>query len=122
VPRYLLPDAAVTSVAAWQGLGGGEGLRAARKLGPAATIDELSAAGLRGRGGGGFPTGRKWSGVLGQRGTHRYVVCNGAEGEPATFKDRTILRTNPYQVVEGVAIAALTPTSTSTARRRRCWR
>ena len=108
MPGYLLPESNVTSVAQWLDLGGGEGLRAARKLGAKATIEELTASGLRGRGGGGFPTGRKWSGVLGQPGPHRYVVCNGAEGEPATFKDRTILRTNPYQVVEGVAIAAIT--------------
>ncbi|MEA2716998.1 MAG: hypothetical protein QOI56_1881 [Actinomycetota bacterium] len=106
--RYLLPEEPVTSVAAWRALGGGRGLEAARRLGPEFTIDEISVAGLRGRGGGGFPTGRKWAGIRNQEGTHRYVVCNAAEGEPATFKDRAILRRNPYQVVEGLAIAALT--------------
>ncbi len=106
--RYLLPDAPVTSVEEWRALGGGKGLDAARKLGPEFTIDEISLSGLRGRGGGGFPTGRKWAGIRNQGGTHRYVVCNAAEGEPATFKDRAILRRNPYQVVEGIAIAALT--------------
>ncbi len=105
---YLLPDEPVTSVEQWRALGGGKGLDAARKLGAEFTIDEISLSGLRGRGGGGFPTGRKWAGIRNQEGTHRYVVCNAAEGEPATFKDRAILRRNPYQVVEGIAIAALT--------------
>ena len=105
---YLLPPEPVTSVDGWRSLGGGQGLAAARSLGPDQTIDELDLSGLRGRGGGGFPTGRKWAGVRSQPGTHRFVVANGAEGEPATFKDRAILRANPYQVVEGVAIAALT--------------
>jgi len=105
---YLLPGRPVTSVAEWQGMGGGGGLGIARRLGPDDTIEELGAAGLRGRGGAGFPTARKWSGVRASSGTHRYVVCNGAEGEPASFKDRAILRSNPYQVVEGLAIAAAT--------------
>jgi len=103
---FLLPPEPVTSVDAWKAAGGGEGLRRAHELGREATIAEVTTAGLRGRGGGGFPTGRKWSGVAGQPGTHRYVVANAAEGEPATFKDRALLRTNPYQFVEGVAIAA----------------
>jgi NADH-quinone oxidoreductase subunit F len=106
--RYLLPAEPVTSVEGWRALGGGRGLDAARKLGAEFTVDEIGLSGLRGRGGGGFPTGRKWAGIRSQAGTHRYVVCNAAEGEPATFKDRAILRANPYQVVEGLAIAALT--------------
>jgi NADH:ubiquinone oxidoreductase subunit F (NADH-binding) len=87
-------------------MGGGEALSLALELGPDRTIKEVTEAGLRGRGGGGFPTGRKWVGVRSQEGTDYYVVANGAEGEPATFKDRAILRANPYQVVEGLAIAA----------------
>jgi NADH:ubiquinone oxidoreductase subunit F (NADH-binding) len=75
-------------------------------LGPRATIEAIAAAGLRGRGGGGFPTGRKWAGIADQAGTRRYLVCNGAEGEPGTFKDRALMRANPYQVVEGLIIAA----------------
>lgn len=66
----------------------------------------MLASGLRGRGGGGFSTGRKWTGIASQAGTRRYVVCNGAEGEPGTFKDRALLRANPYQLVEGMIIAA----------------
>ncbi|MDQ4097171.1 MAG: NADH-quinone oxidoreductase subunit F, partial [Actinomycetota bacterium] len=103
---FLLPAESVTSVDAWKKLGGGEGLAQAVVDGPDWVIAELSRAGLRGRGGGGFPTGRKWAGVQSQPGTHRYVVCNAAEGEPATFKDRALIRANPYQLVEGVAIAA----------------
>src|SRR5258705_422381 len=75
-------------------------------IGPEATVREIAASGLRGRGGGGFPTGRKWEGVISQGGTHRYVVANGAEGEPGTFKDRALMRANPYQLVEGLIIAA----------------
>jgi NADH-quinone oxidoreductase subunit F len=88
--------------------GGGRGLERARELGPAATIDLITASGLRGRGGAGFPTGRKWSGIASRESTTAYVVCNGAEGEPGTFKDRALIRANPYQVVEGLVIAALT--------------
>lgn len=75
-------------------------------MGAPATIDLIGASGLRGRGGGGFPTGKKWAGIAGQASDRRYVVCNGAEGEPGTFKDRALMRSNPYQVVEGVMIAA----------------
>ena len=106
--RYLLPGQPVTSVAEWQGMGGGQALEIARRLGPDDTIEELGTAGLRGRGGAGFPTARKWAGVRSSPGTHRFVVCNAAEGEPSSFKDRALLRTNPYQVVEGLAVAALT--------------
>ena len=106
--RYLLPDEPVGSVDEWRDLGGGRALEIARRLGVQGTIDELTAAGLRGRGGAGFPTGRKWAGVLAATGTHKFVVCNAAEGEPATFKDRALLRANPYQVLEGVTVAAAT--------------
>jgi NADH-quinone oxidoreductase subunit F len=88
--------------------GGGRALRLARENGSAWVIDQLVASGLRGRGGAGFPTGRKWQSVAdaGPELGDRYAVANGAEGEPGTFKDRPIMRTNPYQVVEGLAIAA----------------
>jgi NADH:ubiquinone oxidoreductase subunit F (NADH-binding) len=81
-------------------------VQAAQAIGPAATIDVIGESGLRGRGGGGFPAGRKWAGIASQTGTRRFVVCNGAEGEPGTFKDRALMRANPYQLVEGVIIAA----------------
>jgi len=104
---YLLPDQPITSIDEYFATEtGGLGVDTAQRIGPAATIEMIVAAGLRGRGGGGFPTGRKWAGVAGQAGAHRYLVANGAEGEPGTFKDRALLRANPYQVVEGLIIAA----------------
>jgi len=106
--RYLLPEQPVTTLERWRDAGGGQALEIARRLGPEATIEELGTAGLRGRGGAGFPTARKWAGVRSSAGTHRFVVCNAAEGEPSSFKDRALLRANPYQVVEGLAVAALT--------------
>ncbi len=66
----------------------------------------MAKSGLRGRGGAGFPTGEKWRSVRAFGAGPRFAVCNAAEGEPATFKDRLLLRTNPYQVLEGLAIAA----------------
>jgi NADH-quinone oxidoreductase subunit F len=88
--------------------GGGRALEAARRLGPAAIIDEVDASGLRGRGGAGFPTGRKWRSVADNRSPvlPTSVVVNAAEGEPGTFKDRAILRANPYRVLEGALVAA----------------
>jgi NADH-quinone oxidoreductase subunit F len=104
---FLLPETPIASLEAYLATDvGGAGVEAAQAMGAAATIDVISAAGLRGRGGGGFPTGRKWAGIAAQTGSRRYVVCNGAEGEPGTFKDRALLRANPYQVVEGLIIAA----------------
>ncbi|MEZ5238992.1 MAG: NADH-ubiquinone oxidoreductase-F iron-sulfur binding region domain-containing protein [Microthrixaceae bacterium] len=86
---------------------GGLGLARARELGAEATIAEIQRSGLRGRGGAGFPTGLKWATIASQRGPRTYVVCNAAEGEPGTFKDRALIRSNPYQLVEGITIAAL---------------
>jgi len=107
VPPFLLPERPLQSVDEYFATDvGGLGLKRAVDIGPEATVREIAASGLRGRGGGGFPTGRKWEGVIGQGGTHRYVVANGAEGEPGTFKDRALMRANPYQLVEGVIIAA----------------
>jgi NADH-quinone oxidoreductase subunit F len=97
---------AIDSLDEYLAIGGGSGLARARKLGADETIATLTDSGLRGRGGAGFPTATKWRSVLRASGRHRYAVCNGAEGEPGTFKDRAILRANPYQVVEGLAIAA----------------
>jgi NADH:ubiquinone oxidoreductase subunit F (NADH-binding) len=107
----LLSDPPVTNVTEYLTAGGGQGYRRAAELGPGGTIQELILSGLRGRGGGGFSTGRKWQSVReaarsGGEGNRAFVVANGAEGEPATFKDRAIMRANPFAVVEGVAIAA----------------
>ena len=85
--------------------GGGRGLDAARRAGPDGVIDLLARSGLRGRGGGGFPAGRKWAGIRDAGPGRRFAVCNAAEGEPGTFKDRALIRHNPYQVLEGLAVA-----------------
>ncbi|HEV2310525.1 MAG TPA: NADH-ubiquinone oxidoreductase-F iron-sulfur binding region domain-containing protein [Acidimicrobiia bacterium] len=106
--ELLLPSRAVTSVEEYVKRGGGEALGAARARGSEWVLDQLDASGLRGRGGAGFPAGRKWRSVAsgGPEVGDRYVVANGAEGEPGTFKDRPLMRSNPYQVIEGLAIAA----------------
>jgi NADH:ubiquinone oxidoreductase subunit F (NADH-binding) len=96
----------VTTLEEFLERGGRDAFERARDLGPEGTIAEIERAGLRGRGGGGFPTGRKWRTVREARGSRHYVVVNGAEGEPGTFKDRAILRRDPYQVVAGAALAA----------------
>ena len=105
---YLLPEQPIETVEEYVAAGGGAGLDAARSLGPAAVVEELTASGLRGRGGAGFPAGVKWGSVRTAGGGRHYAVANGAEGEPATFKDRTLMRRDPYRVIEGLAIAALT--------------
>jgi NADH:ubiquinone oxidoreductase subunit F (NADH-binding) len=107
VDSYLLPESPVRNLDGYLATAtGGLGLGRARDLGPDATIAEVARSGLRGRGGGGFPTGRKWRSVADGGPGRRYVVCNAAEGEPATFKDRALMRANPYQLLEGVLIAA----------------
>ena len=102
----LLPEAPVATVADYLDAGGGRGLERARVLGADGVIDELRRSGLRGRRGAGFPTWRKWRSVRDARGSTKYVVGNGAEGEPGTFTDRAMMRANAYQVVEGLAVAA----------------
>ena len=104
---FLLPAEPVTSIDAYLATDAvGAGIERAQKLGPAATIEVLLRPGLRGRGGGRYSTGRKWAGISAQSSGRRYLVCNGAEGEPGTFKDRALVRANPYQLVEGLIIAA----------------
>ena len=87
------------------GYGAYKGLIKALSMTQQEVIDEVLAAGLRGRGGGGFPTGRKWQFALNQNSNEKYVVCNGDEGDPGAFMDRSILEGNPLAVIEGMAIA-----------------
>jgi NADH:ubiquinone oxidoreductase subunit F (NADH-binding) len=101
-----LLDTAPTSLGDYETAGGLRGLERALSSSRDAVIEEVARSGLRGRGGAGFPTGEKWRAIRGSGSGARYAVCNAAEGEPATFKDRLLLRTNPYQVLEGLAIAA----------------
>ena len=73
---------------------------------PQEVIQEISDSSLRGRGGGGFPAGYKWSQVARQKETIRYVVCNGDEGDPGAFMDRSIMEGDPHKMIEGMMIAA----------------
>ncbi|MDR1490554.1 MAG: 4Fe-4S binding protein [Desulfovibrio sp.] len=72
-----------------------------------AVIEEISSSSLRGRGGGGFPTGRKWSQVRRQKTTPKYIVCNGDEGDPGAFMDCSIMEGDPHRMLEGMLIAGL---------------
>ena len=73
---------------------------------PDALIKSVLDSGVRGRGGAGFPTGRKWAATRAAKGTGKFIVCNGDEGDPGAFMDRMILESFPYRVLEGMAIAA----------------
>ena len=87
------------------GDGAFQGITKALKMTQQEVVDEVLASGLRGRGGGGFPTGRKWQFALNQQSEEKYVVCNGDEGDPGAFMDRSILEGNPLAVIEGMMIA-----------------
>jgi NADH-quinone oxidoreductase subunit F len=104
----VLPPKPYDSLASYIEAGGGKGLTAAVAVAPETVIEELAASGLRGRGGAGFPTGEKWRTIksFGSPVLRTSVVVNAAEGEPGTFKDRSIIRANPYAVIEGALIAA----------------
>jgi NADH-quinone oxidoreductase subunit F len=84
--------------------GGYQGLARALELAPQAVVDEVTRSGLRGRGGGGFPTGRKWQICRDAPGEPKYIICNGDEGDPGAYMDRTVLESDPYSIVEGMVI------------------
>ncbi len=88
---------------------GYDGFKALKKvlttMTPQQVIDEVLASGLRGRGGAGFPTGRKWQFAANVQADQKYIVCNGDEGDPGAFMDRSILEGNPFEVIEGMMIA-----------------
>ena len=85
-------------------LGGYQALAKARQLNPAEVIETVKNSGLRGRGGAAFNTGLKWSFSYNTPAEQKYVVCNADEGEPGTYKDRTILENDPHTVLEGMAV------------------
>lgn len=94
-------------LAGWMRVGGGEGLKQALRQ-PERIIPQIRDADLRGLGGGGFPTWKKWKAIAGQPHDRRkYLICNGNEDEPGTFKDELLLEQTPHQVIEGALIAAL---------------
>ncbi|MER6370458.1 NADH-ubiquinone oxidoreductase-F iron-sulfur binding region domain-containing protein [Streptomyces mirabilis] len=95
-----------TSLDDYRAHGGYAALRRAFALGPAGVIREVTDAGLVGRGGAAFPTGRKWQATASQPDRPHYLVCNADESEPGTFKDRVVMEGDPYALVEAMTIAA----------------
>lgn len=86
-------------------VGGYEGIRRAFNLTPLEVIEEVKKSGLRGRGGGGFPTGMKWEFCHKSPGDQKYLICNADEGDPGAFMDRAVLEGDPHSVLEGMLIA-----------------
>jgi formate dehydrogenase iron-sulfur subunit len=86
---------------------GYRGLRAALALTPAQIVEQVTASGLRGRGGAAFPAGIKWKTVLGAPGAQKYIVCNADEGDSGTFSDRMVMEGDPFVLIEGMTIAGL---------------
>lgn len=80
-------------------------MKAITEMAPSDVIDEIVASGLRGRGGGGYPTGLKWTTVAKSDGDTKYIICNADEGDPGAFMDRSVLESDPHRVLEGMAIA-----------------
>jgi len=94
------------SIEEYAAVGGYRALsRALRDLSPQEVIEEITQSGLRGRGGGGFPTGKKWEVCSHAAGTPKYIICNADEGDPGAYMDRTVLESDTYAVIEGMTIA-----------------
>lgn len=87
--------------------GGYAALNRAKGMERQAIIDEIKTSGLRGRGGAGFPTWIKWNGIEKEKTRPHYLICNADEGEPGTFKDKQLMETTPFLIIEGMTIAAL---------------
>ncbi len=102
----LLPQNPLETIEAYLHAGGGKAIMKALAIPREQIISEITRSGLRGRGGAGFPTGLKWATVAHDPCPVKYFVCNAAEGEPGTFKDRMLIRMNPYRLLEGIAIGA----------------
>jgi len=95
------------SIEDYIGNGGYKALaKALTQLSPERIVEEIELSGLRGRGGGGFPTGRKWRSCRNAPGTRKFVICNADEGDPGAYMDRSILEGNPHAVIEGMIIGA----------------
>lgn len=106
--EFIKSDGSVLTLKEYQAKGGYEGLRKALKMSPADVMNTVKDSKLRGRGGAGFPTGTKWSFVpMGDNApSPKYLVANGDEMEPGTFKDRLLVEGNPHQLIEGMIISA----------------
>ena len=97
-----------TSLSEYLALGGYSGLeKALFEMDGDQIVEEIEKSGLRGRGGGGFPTGRKWRQVRRQKAERKFVVCNGDEGDPGAFMDRSIMEGDPHRMLEGMIIAGV---------------
>jgi NADH-quinone oxidoreductase subunit F len=112
-PRLLarMAKADPTSLVSYRAHGGYRALARAIEMGPERVIEEVTASKLLGRGGAAFPTGRKWDAVRRQPATPRYVVCNADESEPGTFKDRELMGSDPFAVIESMTICGLATAS-----------
>jgi formate dehydrogenase iron-sulfur subunit len=95
------------SVSNYRAFGGYKGLARALTLGPDGILADVTASGLRGRGGAGFPTGIKWKTVAQASAEQKYIVCNADEGDSGTFADRMIMEGDPFVVIEGMTIAGI---------------
>ncbi|MGE5679283.1 MAG: CCxxC motif-containing NuoF prefix domain-containing protein, partial [Bacillota bacterium] len=96
-----------SSLDSYLAVGGFKGLdKVLRLMKPETVVKEVLASGLRGRGGAGFPTGKKWELALKNKSEFKYVICNADEGDPGAFMDRSVLESDPYRVIEGMIIAA----------------
>src|SRR5699024_9579524 len=106
--EHIKKDGSVLSLKEYEAVGGYQGLKNALKHTPGEVMDIVKDSNLRGRGGAGFPTGMKWSFVpTGEDSpSPKYIVANGDEMEPGTFKDRLLLEGNPHQLIEGMIISA----------------
>ncbi len=107
-PRWLTARCGVVDPASlkdFRAHQGFKGLERALSLTPAQVIAEVKAAGLIGKGGAAFPTGLKWEGAANASGSRKYIVCNGDESEPGTFKDRVLMEHDPFSIVEAMVIA-----------------
>jgi NADH:ubiquinone oxidoreductase subunit F (NADH-binding)/(2Fe-2S) ferredoxin len=106
--KYVLRNCGVIdpeSVSDYRSKGGFRGLERALGMTPAQVVEEITRSGLRGRGGSGFPAGRKWALAMEQKSGKKYVICNADEGDPGAFMDRSILEGDAYSVLEGMIIA-----------------
>ncbi len=93
------------SLAAYEAAGGFQAFRRALTQSPEKVIEQMKLSGLRGRGGAGFPTWRKWQATRDARGDKKYIVCNADEGDPGAFMDRSVLEGDPYSVLEGMLLS-----------------
>ncbi len=94
-----------SSLLEYENRGGLTGLERALKTGPRGVVEEIIKSGLRGRGGGGFPTGKKWHLAQSNNAVQKYIICNADEGDPGAFMDRAILEGDPFALIEGMIIA-----------------